>query len=1049
MRMRSALLLAGVIVLFFSSPGNAQTTIYSHTFNGGATNINQTAPTIATETAGATSSALWADALPSSMLDANGVVSTASPDSVLLPFTPENGYVYTLTASVTFTGYPGSWIGAGFAENYTDDAGTGEARFADAGVVGYDFAILTESTGTVQYFAGPKASGTIDSATAFFAANTPGTHTLVITLDTTGAQWAISCSIDGKQAGSTYTYTTNPPIGAFGFTQSTLSATAYSDVKWNSISLTANGTRSTTPATATVTFSTPGVPLNPSFVGLSYEKQDMTTSLFTSANRSLINLFSLLGPAVLRIGGGTVDTTNWEATSGTAITPAEVDTFTGFAKALPSNWTTIYGINLETNTPTNAAAEAAYAKNDLGSNLLGFEIGNEPDSYGSSWPYSTYLSNWQTEESSITATVPGWDQGKGSGGWFVDGPDEGYPGINQLNMWIDPFASNESGVASLLTQHFYVGSSGGMEGLLAYPNSTLDTLVTNIAGAAEGNQALGARITEAGSYGSGGELGVSNAFGSALWALDFMFTAAENGVQGVNFHGGDLSPYSPINNNGSTITSVGPEFYAMKMFSLIPQGGSVVPTTVTVNPSTANFTAYGVEASNGLISAVLNNKEVNYTVSTTLNLGSGVSNVELISLTSPNLLDQTYSNGYFNSTNFTLGGASITTSGTWNGGVQQVLTASDGQLTVSVPPATAYLLIPVSAPPPAATPTFSVAAGSYTAAQTVSLADVTPGAAIYYTTDGSTPTTSSTLYTGPITVSGPLGQTVMDTINAIATATGYSASPVASAVYTIDVLPVAASPSFSVAAGTYTTVQTVSLSDSVAGAAIYYTTDGSTPTTNSTLYAGPITVAVSETVNAITVATGYAPSPAASAAYVINLPAPAFTITTSNTTMAVSTHGAGSTTLTITANAAFNGTITFNCSWYVPVGATCQFTPATVTVNALGTTTTTIALTMPPEGAGTIALRRGPGPLPPVAALAGVLCLVGFRKRRRLQMLLLIVIGAVGLSTFSACGSTSTAAQSSAQFLVNGVGSSLPVNSPAGATATSVSESLPLTLTIQ
>lgn len=129
---------------------------------------------------------------------------------------------------------------------------------------------------------------------------------------------------------------------------------------------------------------------------------------------------------------------------------------------------------------------------------------------------------------------------------------------------------------------------------------------------------------------------------------------------------------------------MGPEFYAMKMYSMIPQGGSVVPATVTLNPTNVNFTAYGVQSANGTISALLNNKEVNDTVSVSVNLGLGVSSVESITLTAPNLFDTT----------MTLGGATIKTDGTWGGGVQSVLTATNGQLTASVPPTSAYLLIP-------------------------------------------------------------------------------------------------------------------------------------------------------------------------------------------------------------------------------------------------------------------------------------------------------------------------------------------------------------------
>lgn len=79
--------------------------------------------------------------------------------------------------------------------------------------------------------------------------------------------------------------------------------------------------------------------------------------------------------------------------------------------------------------------------------------------------------------------------------------------------------------------------------------------------------------------------------------------------------------------------------------------------------------------------------------------------------------------------------------------------------------------------PLAATPTFSQNEGVYVSPFDLTLACETSGASIYYTTDGSTPSASSTLYTSPITIS----QTT--TVKAIATATGYANSAVATATY--------------------------------------------------------------------------------------------------------------------------------------------------------------------------------------------------------------------------------------------------------------------------
>jgi glucosylceramidase len=82
-------------------------------------------------------------------------------------------------------------------------------------------------------------------------------------------------------------------------------------------------------------------------------------------------------------------------------------------------------------------------------------------------------------------------------------------------------------------------------------------------------------------------------------------------------------------------------------------------------------------------------------------------------------------------------------------------------------------------PPPAATPQFSPSAGTYTAAQTVSITDASAGTAIYYTTDGSTPALSSTRYTTAIAVAADT------TIQAIATGSGYTQSAAASGKYLI------------------------------------------------------------------------------------------------------------------------------------------------------------------------------------------------------------------------------------------------------------------------
>jgi hypothetical protein len=195
--------------------------------------------------------------------------------------------------------------------------------------------------------------------------------------------------------------------------------------------------------------------------------------------------------------------------------------------------------------------------------------------------------------------------------------------------------------------------------------------------------------------------------------------------------------------------------------------------------------------------------------------------------------------------------------------------------------------------PTAAAPTFSPASGPYTSAQSVTLASTTPGATIRYTTDGSAPTASSTAYSGPISVSQSM------TIRAIAIASGYANSPASSAAYTIN-LPQAAAPTFSPAAGTYASAQSVTITSATSGAQIRYTTDGATPTVASPLYSGPVSVAASLTLRAIAFATGFAASNVTSGSYVIGAgsgPAatPTFSIAQAGPTISFSTTSAGAT----------------------------------------------------------------------------------------------------------------------------------------------------------
>ena len=116
----------------------------------------------------------------------------------------------------------------------------------------------------------------------------------------------------------------------------------------------------------------------------------------------------------------------------------------------------------------------------------------------------------------------------------------------------------------------------------------------------------------------------------------------------------------------------------------------------------------------------------------------------------------------------------------------------------------------------------------------MAIGTTTSGATIRYTTDGSTPTeTAGTVYSSAVNISANT------TLQAIAYASGMTDSPVTSGVYTIQ----CATPTFTPAAGTYGSAQTVTISTTTSGATIRYTTDGSTPTeTAGTVYSSAVNI---------------------------------------------------------------------------------------------------------------------------------------------------------------------------------------------------------------
>jgi glucose/arabinose dehydrogenase len=157
-----------------------------------------------------------------------------------------------------------------------------------------------------------------------------------------------------------------------------------------------------------------------------------------------------------------------------------------------------------------------------------------------------------------------------------------------------------------------------------------------------------------------------------------------------------------------------------------------------------------------------------------------------------------------------------------------------------------------------AAPVFSPSSEAVTNGTRVTISTITPNAVIYYTTNGTMPTISSSTYSVPLVFQNSLA------IRAFGAENGYSNSTIAQRNYS---LAQAAVPVFNPSSGPITNGTSISIACLTPGSAIYYTLDGSTPTTNSLVYTNAFLVNSGITINAFAAANNYGNSSVSSIVY--------------------------------------------------------------------------------------------------------------------------------------------------------------------------------------
>jgi hypothetical protein len=421
------------------------------------------------------------------------------------------------------------------------------------------------------------------------------------------------------------------------------------------------------------------------FIGLGYEISSVAVAgLLSADNKPYVQLVRNLGPhGVIRVGGNTSDYSSFDPNGaprslprGTIINTTNLRQLGAFLDA--TGWNLIWGLNLGRGSLQEAGNEASAVADATGEKLLAFEIGNEPDLFkpalrAGAWNYASYLGSYRQYKVAIRARLPNA---------HFAGPD-----VAAATDWVASFAKDEGGDLTLLTHHHYVGDSAASSstiGSMLQDDSDLQSILEKL-NTISARSGLPYRMCETNSFYGGGKPGVSDTFGSALWALDYMFTLASQGCAGINMETGVnqlgfISHYTPIGDDGHGRYTAAPEYYGMLAFSQAAQGQQIA---LEINSGDIALTAYATATSDHEMVLTVINKDASRDASVQLICGNALKHAAATRLVAPSLQA---------TKDVTLGGATVDEVGDWKAAEKEAVRINLGQGVLEIPAASAALI---------------------------------------------------------------------------------------------------------------------------------------------------------------------------------------------------------------------------------------------------------------------------------------------------------------------------------------------------------------------
>jgi hypothetical protein len=357
-------------------------------------------------------------------------------------------------------------------------------------------------------------------------------------------------------------------------------------------------------------------------------------------------------PPGIRIGGTTADQTYQHATLSTGnvsvvipdprraqtfnITP---DWYRTWGDYFPMGTDLIYTLNFADNSSAwaNAVKQAESAYAGLGNKLKQFELGNEIDHYISKgwrppypgWSVDTYIEQYRNLTGQITNSP--WYRGLSQPPTFQAGVIADPPLVPDQHDEIDDFSIanlTANGTGGLLTRPEDKSRISSLCVHL-YPQSTcdpqrwrrmrLDLLsnhtalwlnVSQFIPQIETSDRAGIPLVmgETNSVSCGGRSGISDTFGAALWAVDYVLLGASLGLQKIFFHTGAQSEYSSFTpepyfyKNESLMSGVRSTWYSHYFIAKIvaTKGNKTLAIAALPDANSSTLAGYGIYAENVL-----------------------------------------------------------------------------------------------------------------------------------------------------------------------------------------------------------------------------------------------------------------------------------------------------------------------------------------------------------------------------------------------------------------------------------------------------------------